>query len=231
MRRVLLVACLAASAQAAWRAGVAKVDITPKEPIWIAGFGNRTHPSEGVRLEIYAKALAVEDEYRKPAVLVTLDLCDVSGEMVDVIARRSEQQFGLTRERLAINVSHTHSGPLVAMSEISGWYQLNEQQQEVVRRYTRGLVDRVVEAIGLSLRNLAPATLEFEQGLAGIAANRRRVQLRHLPGPVDHDVPVLSVRGTDGNLRAIVVGYACHATALNDYQISGDWPGPGTSEP
>ena len=49
--------------------------------------------------------------------------------------------------------------------------------------------------------------------------------MRYLPGPVDHDVPVLTVRQTDGKLLAIVFGYACHATVLNEYQINGDWPG------
>ena len=31
-----------------WKAGVAKTDITPAESIWMAGYGARTRPSEGV---------------------------------------------------------------------------------------------------------------------------------------------------------------------------------------
>jgi hypothetical protein len=41
---------------------------------------------------------------------------------------------------------------------------------------------------------------------------------------VDQDVPVLVVKRGSAT-RAIVFGYACHATALSDYQINGDWPG------
>jgi len=48
---------------------------------------------------------------------------------------------------------------------------------------------------------------------------------RSLPGPVDHDVPVLAIRNAGGDLLALVVGYACHATTLSDYLISNDWPG------
>ena len=44
-------------------------------------------------------------------------------------------------------------------------------------------------------------------------------------GPVDHDLPVLAVRGADQKMIAIVFGYACHATTLQLYQWSGDWPG------
>ena len=46
-----------------------------------------------------------------------------------------------------------------------------------------------------------------------------------LPGPVDHDVPVLAVRAADGTLRAVVFGYACHNTVLDDYTINGDYAG------
>ena len=50
--------------------------------------------------------------------------------------------------------------------------------------------------------------------------------MRHLPEIVDQDVPVLTVRAADGSRRAIVFGYACHATsAPADYQITADWPG------
>ena len=50
-------------------------------------------------------------------------------------------------------------------------------------------------------------------------------QLGQLKGPVDHEVPVLCVREPDGKVRAVVFGYACHATVLSFYQWCGDYPG------
>jgi len=88
------------------------------------------------------------------------------------------------------------------------------EQVAIVRAYTGDLIEKVSAAISESVRNLAPAQLEFGQSLAGIAVNRRRVANPAWPGPVDHDVPVLAVRGPGGNLRAVVVGYACHNTTL-----------------
>lgn len=32
----------AANAQSGWKAGVAKVDVTPNESIWLSGYGNRS---------------------------------------------------------------------------------------------------------------------------------------------------------------------------------------------
>jgi hypothetical protein len=106
-------------------------------------------------------------------------------------------------------------------------YDLTPAQREVVRRYTADLIDKTVAVVGVAIQNLEPASLSFEQGMAGIAVNRRRVGRRSLPGPVDQDVPTLAVHDAKGNLKALVVGYACHATTLSDYLISNDWPGFG----
>jgi len=215
--------CACAGQEYGWKAGVAKAVITPAEPIWMAGYGARRKPSEGVRQDLHVKALALQDETGRISVLVTLDLADLKRDFSDLIAQRCRKQFGLSRDRLVLNESHTHSGPVTGYPP--AYAEVSAQQAAAIRRYTSGLLDKVIETVGASIRNLSPARLAFEQGLAGVAVNRRRARVRSLPGPVDHDVPVLSVRDADGGLRAVVVGYACHATALGDYQISGDWPG------
>src|SRR5690606_6331639 len=51
-----------------------------------------------------------------------------------------------------------------------------------------------------------------------------------LLGPVDHDVPVLAAFDAENRLFALVAGYACHATVLSDYFVSGDWPGAAQAE-
>ncbi len=213
-----------AAGQSRWRAGVGKVRITPKESIWLAGYGARTKPSEGVLQDIYVKALALQDETGATTVLVTSDLLGFPREVATPIASRVLEKYGLPRERLALNASHTHSGPMIG-NMLRPAYSINEEQMAVVRRYTAQLIDQVVEVIGSAIRDLAPAEVSFGQGLAGFAVNRRRINLRHLPGPVEHDVPVLSIRSPEGALRAIVFGYACHNTVLADYVVSGDYAG------
>ncbi|MEY4939953.1 MAG: hypothetical protein RIQ93_1688 [Verrucomicrobiota bacterium] len=214
----------AAQEQTGWKAGVAKTVITPTESIWMAGFGSRKLPSAGVRQDIFAKALALQDAEGKPAVITTLDLVGIERQMADRIAQECEKRFGLTRDRLVLNVSHTHSGPVAGLV-LMPLYDLDPAGRDVVRRYTDELIEKIIGTIGRSLQNLAPASVEFGQGLAGIAVNRRRGPRRSLPGPVDHDVPVLAIRDGGRKLQAVVVGYAAHATALSDYLISGDWPG------
>jgi len=214
----------AASSFAAWQAGVARVDITPSQSIWMGGYAARTHPSEGVRQHIFVKALALKDDTGAVTVLVTSDLLGFPGEVSAPIFSRLQQQFGLARERLVLNSSHSHSAPVVGHM-LSPAYPYGEADMKIVSAFTTKLEDQVVEAIGEAIHNLAPAELSFEQGLAGVAANRRRAGHREYPGPVEQDVPVLAIRAPDNTLRAIVFGYACHNTVLDDYQINGDWAG------
>jgi len=244
---------------APWKVGVAKADITPVGSIRMAGFGFRTHPSEGVRMPIYTRALALQDSSGAVAVIATLDISGISREMAEVIAERCRSQFGLERDRLIINVSHTHSGPSTRMAGDKGGPQglpppapaptgapaagqppagpggpgaPQREEMEAITKYTGPMVDKVVATIGEAMHHLQPAALEFGQSLAGIAVNRRRSTVfAGVPGgPVDHDVPVVTAKTPDGRLIAIVVGYACHSSAMRDYLISNDWPGYALQE-
>ena len=47
------------SADTRWRAGAASIQITPDEPLWMAGYGNRDKPSQGTAQRLHAKALAL----------------------------------------------------------------------------------------------------------------------------------------------------------------------------
>jgi hypothetical protein len=177
-----------------------------------------------VRQHIFVKALALKDDAGAVSVLVTSDLLGFPGEVSAPIFTRVHQQFGLPRERVILNSSHTHSAPVVGHM-LSPAYPYGEADIKVVNAFTSKLEDQVVEAVGSAIQKLAPAELSFEQGFAGVAVNRRRVGHREYPGPVEQDVPVLVVRAPDQTVRAIVFGYACHNTVLDDYQINGDWAG------
>lgn len=219
-----LVTLLSPLAAAEWKAGVARVDITPRESIWMAGYASRTKPSEGVRQRLYAKALALEDRAGVVSVLVTADLGGFRADVTKQLAERITATYGLPRERFVLNSSHTHSGPVTTVRRYST-YPLNEEHKQTILRYQAELIDNVVKVIGEALAKREPATLSYQQGLAGFAVNRRRASHPEYPGPTDHDVPVLAVKNAAGSLLAIAFGYACHATVLSDYQINADWPG------
>jgi neutral ceramidase len=213
------------NAPSAFTAGIARREITPKENVWMGGFAFRNRPSESVLTPLWAKTLALADGSGDIAlVLAALDRVSLSRELTQSIESECARRFGLPRKRLVIFCSHTHSGP---MDWPSIWMPDDPIEREKIEKYSGWLVSQLVEAIGEACAERKAVTLGFHQGLSGIGVNRRRARegCRHFPGPVDHDVPVLRIADEAGNPAAILFGYACHATALGNYEISGDWPG------
>lgn len=228
----VLLAPIPSAAQ--WKAGVAKTVITPEQPIWMSGYASRDRPAEGKLHDLWAKALALEDGAGRRAVLVTMDLCGIDRDLSQRVCKRIGEKHGIERAAIALNVSHTHTGPVVG-SNLRPMYFLDERQNTLVDEYTRWLEDRIVAVAGEALGAMKPARLDWGVGSAGFAVNRRTnkeedvTRLRaegNLKGPVDHELPVLAVRPMEGHgYAAVVFGYACHATTLSFYQWSGDWPG------
>src|SRR5687768_12972495 len=54
-----------------WKAGAAKVNITPETYMWMAGYAARTKPADSRMTDLWAKALVLEDTVGKRAVLIT----------------------------------------------------------------------------------------------------------------------------------------------------------------
>jgi hypothetical protein len=221
-----------------WKAGVAKVKITPEQPMWMSGYAARTRPAEGKLHDLWAKALVLEDPTGKRCLLITLDLVGISRKLSLAVRDELKHRYQLDRDAIMIAISHTHSGPVIG-ENLLGMYQLGAVQLQLVRTYTEALQDKLITLVGEALSRVAAAGVSWGQGYATFAVNRRNNQelevprlreLGRLRGPVDHEVPVLAVRDPKGTLRAIVCGYACHATVLDGYFWSGDYPGCAQTE-
>jgi len=217
-----------------WMAGLARAKITPQEAIWLAGYAARTSPAEGTLHDLWVKVLALEDCRGYRGVVVTSDVLGFPRKMSEAICDALEKQCGLERSQIMLTSSHTHSGPVLGKS-LSDCYPLDELQKERIDRYTIWLEKTIVKAVAEALSRRAPALLWAGEGMTEFAVNRRNnraadvVRLRELgeplKGPSDHRVPVLAVRTPEGDLRAVVFGYACHNTTLAGYEWCGDYSG------
>jgi neutral ceramidase len=213
-------------ANAGWQAGLAKVDITPAEPVPLAGYGGKTRMSNRVEHPIWIKALALQDDSGATAVLVTADLVGLSDKMIARIAGAAREKYKIPRERLILNTSHNHSCP-VTEDVLWLYYEFTPEEAAIKDRYTEKLYTQYEEVIGAAITNLAPVELTYELGLAGVAVNRRRSRgpaSRALGGQVDQDVPVLAIK-SGAQLRGVIFGYSCHTTALGGLSINGDYAG------
>jgi hypothetical protein len=238
--RLLLLSVLLASVasplraeEQTWKAGVAKAVITPQTKVWLAGYGGKRVP-DGKLHDLWLKALALEDVKGRRVVLVTSDFQGIPQEMSDRVFAQLKKKLKLERHQVMITFSHNHCGPRLG-SDLVDYYPVEAEQVKLVDEYTTLMEERIVETIGKALKNLAPATIQTGQGSTDFAVNRRNNREADVPellaknkplkGPVDHSVPVLTVRDKDKKLIAILFGYACHPTTLSFTRWCGDYPG------
>ena len=200
-----------------WKVGVASAKVTPDAPLPMAGYAGRKEPAEGTEQDLFAKAILFEDSTGKRVVFITLDLIGVTHELRTHVAEQVAEKFGIASEALLMNASHTHCGPAYGRDESA--------------EYFAWLKDRLVQLVGESLESLEPASLPYSHAKCSVAMNRRTptaTGYRNHPNPdglVDHTVPVLAAYRPDGDLRAVVFGYACHNTTMGFRKWLGDYAG------
>ena len=198
-----------------WKAGTASAKITPERPLRMAGYARRTEPAAGTEQDLFAKCIAVEDQQGNRVVIITLDLIGVFAELRSAVVAQLTQQHNLPPQAILINASHTHCGP--------------DYVHDDAKDYFDQLGQTLIRIVGESLNRLEPARLFYSFLRASVAMNRRTpsatgfINHPNPHGTVDHSVPVLSVRGTTGELRAIVFGYACHNTTIGFRKWLGDY--------
>ena len=233
---VFVIAAAPVAEPPAWKAGAASAKITPEKPMWMAGYAARTKPSEGVELDLFAKALVIEDKAGAKFALITMDLIGVPRNLRLEVAERVKKEFGIAPANLAINASHTHSGPELRTSRIHGADDVALREKEAAE-YTTKLEDTLVRLVGEAIQKSVPAHLDYSTARCGVSMNRRTPDGKggwsNFPnpnGPVDQTVPVLKATSAAGKEIAIVFGYACHCTTLGHQKFSGDYAGYAQQE-
>ncbi len=205
------------------KVGLASARITPRQPVWMAGFAARTKPSEGKYQDLFAKAAVFSDDSLELA-LITADVVAFDDTTVVPVRRRIQRQYGIPPERLMLCASHTHCGPVVRDPELTSYPERDEQ-------WFSELHDTLVHLVGEARDNLQEARLGWGVGSCTLAVNRRRVTpsgttMQPNPdGPTDPDVPVLRIADPDGGVRGLLFSLACHPTTRGEYLLGGDYPG------
>ncbi|HEX3599060.1 MAG TPA: neutral/alkaline non-lysosomal ceramidase N-terminal domain-containing protein, partial [Lacipirellulaceae bacterium] len=94
-----------------YRAGAASECVTPDEPLWLAGYAVRTSPARGNISDLYASALALEDENGQRFVIASIDLIAITPAISTSVFEQLGARHGLRRERVLLTATHTHYGP------------------------------------------------------------------------------------------------------------------------
>ncbi len=232
LKTILLAIALSAPLYAAgFRAAAVKVDITPKTPQWLLGYGPRQ--STGVHDPIYHRVVAMDDGHTQ-FYLVSTDVCLFSPGLYDEVAAELQRATGITRKQFWWSVTHTHSAPEVGPPAMSKVFLANRFNHEWDREYTQQLTSSLIKAVQDAKARLEPARLQTGVGMSMANINRRakdvdgKVTLGLNPdGPADRQIGLIRIERPDGSLLALIANYAMHGTVLSgdNKLISGDAPG------
>lgn len=176
--------------------------------MWLAGWAARREPASGTASDLFAGAIVFEDEAGQRFAIITVDLIAVSPAIGKSVSQTVEERFGLSRDQLVFNASHTHTAPEIRPDKVP-FFEIPDEYARKIEPYVAWLATQLVELVGKAMTDLSPVDLFASQGEAGFARNRRKGG-----GPTDWFVPVLIARSPDENIKAILFGYACHNLTL-----------------
>ena len=224
----------AADVQAA-EFGFARVDITPRIPLRLSGYGSRTEVAEGIDERLYARAMAVRHKDEIGA-LVSVDTIGFPSTLTKAIHAEVRRRHAVPRSRFVVCCTHSHTSPQIdgILDNIFA-VPLTEQQREETESYTNFVRNSIVQVVDAAVDNLEPGRMLYGQGAVDFAQNRRVLTNGRwtgfgiqADGPVDHSLGLLRVTDSSGSkTRGLIFNYACHCTTFGGQhnQVNGDWAG------
>ena len=228
-----------------FRAGFARVDITPPLGISMPGYYQDRRASRILDpLEINMAAFSDGEATALVAQIDTESLSDVTaGRMLDAIGRAT----GVPRDAVILHASHTHDGGQLAFAAPDDDVTTLRRSRgpegvfgELERRYRDFAVTRAADAAVLAIRDLKPATLSMARSRAERISFGRRYLMRdgtvrtnpgtgnpdvvRAVGTADDEVQVLRI-DREGGRPIAVVNFQTHPDVVGGTTVSADWPG------
>lgn len=217
-----------ATSDAVFKAGFARVKITPPVGTRMTGFGNRDWDStgcKGIHDDLYARALYLSQGDREMLVM-GFDLLFFSRDEADRFKGAIGRRLNIPPGNILFNTSHTHAGPKVGI-----WFYTPSD-----RFYLNHLETAIVESAVHARSSARPAVLWAGAGTTELPMSRRlpdsmgKVQFKPNPkGAVCNTLPVLYVKDTAGKPVCLLFSVACHPSTVKgvdrSWQISADYPG------
>ncbi len=212
------------------KAGYAKVCINPPYGAPVVGYYEE-RLTKGMLDSIYARAVAFDDG-EKQAVVIALDLCTLAQVYFDRFKDAVAEATGLDKNAIFINLSHTHTGPLVGKDFAS--------EKRSTEAYDEFLTTSIRDAAIYALADLAESTMETAQSEAKNISFIRRYRMKdgyvatnpgvknpnidHPLGTPEETVKLLKIK-RDGADDIVVVNFGTHPDCVGGEYISADYIG------
>ena len=229
-----LVLCVGASA-GELRVGAAAVPISPAVGTPMAGYYS-ARAAEGVDDDLFAKAIVIEQDGSKVA-MVVCDLISMPRAVAEDAREAIHQSTGLPPDRVMISATHTHTGPVLPTGSTRD--PADEGAADAAKRYVETLPNLIARSVSIANAALRPATcsvgvgreehLSFNRryfmkdGSVGWNPGKKNPDIVKSAGPIDPEVPVVYFETPDGKPIATYVNFAMHLDTTGGLRVSADY--------
>jgi hypothetical protein len=217
----------------AMKAAWASVDITPRQPVPMAGYSMRTEPFTAIHDRLEANGVLLAHAGRR-LFLVSLDLL-YAGPLVTRFIEQALAARGIDPDDIFVTASHSHFAPATDPG-IAALGRVNEGYIEHLLDRLAGLVDQVLSSrpveVIICRRKLRLPLCVNRRRQWPLAVRRRALGINvvvnapNARGRRDESADLLVVSRLDGTPVALVWRYACHPVSFPLATcISAEYPG------
>ena len=215
------------------RVGRASVKITPPTGMPMAGY-YYVRLNEGVHDDLYAKALVLEKDGAKAA-MVALDLVHIPRPFVESARNLISKTTSVDGARVMISATHSHTGPEMG-SRLRG---VDPKTEKLAHDYWDELPRLIAQSVKQAEADLQPARVRaglahedavsfvrryyMQDGTVGWNPGKRNPKVVRPTGSIDPDLPVVLFETPKGAPLAAYVNFACHLDTVGGIQFSADY--------
>jgi neutral ceramidase len=188
-----------------FKAGAAKVDVTPQE-------SELPKNIEGIHDRLFSRAIVVDNGVTRAA-LVTVDTGIIPEPVWKSLTQRIDKELGIPTPNVLLTATHTHSA---------------------LMRPGRDLEENIFKSVKIAKEKLRPARIGYGTGVSYLNVNRNIIDPKtrrwwegpNYDGPSDKTVAVVKFESVNGEPIAVYYNYAMHAVTVGQLdKVSGDAPG------
>ena len=202
--------------------GIASIDITPQHPVWMTGYGNRDHKSEGTYQSLIAGAISIAGDTDEVLIL-TADLIGYDLAYAAAAKSRIAESTGLLPRQVVLTATHTHCAPFFYPMAMPG---------EPEKGYAEFLLHQLVQVAVAAKNQQIEGTVRFSRGHSQFGVSRRLPDGKggvlfapNPDGPMDRDLDTLWFSNSHAELIGSLTIFGCHPTSRGGYMLGGDYPG------
>lgn len=204
-----------------------QADITPVEPVLLAGYANRRGMSEKIHRRLTTRCLVIKQD-KNISCLVVNDLMDVDPEIIRSLQKEISQKTGISEDSVLIATIHSHSTPETEYGKCNANDRYTDfLKKQVIENTCSVLIDNESYREGLLYYGKSECDINIARKDIKPDDGRMAYRVGDPDGLKDREVMVLQLTDKTGGRKVTIFNYACHPVTLGygSNYVSTDFPG------